>query len=154
MRKMNLAKLLMFHVPIAHSTTVHNINHLGSGMVALPRPSTPSCITRSVAKAMQIKPLPNKTKIPIFCLLGIWRFQVKRMGRNMTGSVIRVVHGCIKLCWHTCEVSSHIYCIRKVEAEDDPLVFVWCTAAFSFRKFSFEIIARKHARDYTAEPRL
>jgi hypothetical protein len=58
-------------IPIEHSSIVHSINHLGSGVVAFPLPSTPTCKQRIVAKAMQIKPLPNNTKMPIFCLRGI-----------------------------------------------------------------------------------
>jgi hypothetical protein len=50
----------------------------------LPRPSVPNCTTRSVADAMQRKPLPNRTKMPAFWAFGICRFQVKRIGKNMT----------------------------------------------------------------------
>ena len=72
------------NIPIEHSNIVHSINHLGSGVVAFPLPSTPTCKHRKVAKAMQMKPLPNNMKIPIFCLRGIWRFQVRCSGKNMT----------------------------------------------------------------------
>lgn len=60
-----------FDLPIDVSRTVQSSIHLGSGMVAFPVPSTPSLMTRSVAKIMQTKPLPKRTKIPVFWPRGI-----------------------------------------------------------------------------------
>jgi hypothetical protein len=72
------------HIPIVHSSIVHNMSHLGSGGVTLPASSTPTNTTRIVAKAIHTKPLMNITKMPIFFPRGIWRRQVRRKGRNMT----------------------------------------------------------------------
>jgi hypothetical protein len=74
------------HIPIEHSSTVHKSIHFGSGVVVLPRPSVPNWTTRSVADAMQRKPLPKRTKMPAFWAFGICRFHVKRIGKNMTVS--------------------------------------------------------------------
>jgi hypothetical protein len=69
---------------MVHSRIVHSMSHLGSGTMTLPCSSTPTDTTRIVANAMHTNPLANMIRIPIFFPRGIWRFQVRRNGRNMT----------------------------------------------------------------------
>ena len=147
-------KVFMIDVPIAHSTTVHSNNQSGSGIVVLPRRSTPSCMTRSVAKAMQTKPLPNSMKIPNFLFLGICNFHVRNRGRNMTDAVSTALQGSIDFRRLTCEVSGHIYRVCKIEAKDDSLMLIWRASASSFWELFVEVIARENARENTSNPGL
>jgi hypothetical protein len=52
------------------------------------------------------------------------------------------------------EVCSDINSIRKVQAENNPLVFVGRPSAFAFLKFLLQVIASEDAAEHTSYPRL
>ena len=72
-------------LPVEHSMIVQSVSHIGSGVVGLPS-LIPIWTTRIVEKAMHIKPEAKSKPIPSFWRLAICRFQISRIGRNMTVS--------------------------------------------------------------------
>lgn len=70
-------------LPIAVSTVPQKPSQAGLGAV-LESVVPPSSLTRTMATMIQIQPRQNSPPMLAFCTRGIWSFQIKPTGRNMT----------------------------------------------------------------------